>query len=155
MATLPACHAKPDKPALLRLTRQLVAFAEVEIASLTLILTDDETSARYNKLLLDHDGPTDIITQSYAPLPHEPPGLVAEFYINLDRAWHVGQTATGVSPDRELLLYIAHGLNHLAGHDDATPALRRAMRRRENSWLKRIAMPEKPLFLFAPIRVIR
>jgi len=135
-----------DRPALRRLTRQLITLTDLPLASLTLILTDDETSAHFNKLLLNHDGPTDVITQAYAPLPHEPPGLVAELYINLDRAWQVGQTATGVSPDRELCLYIAHGFNHLAGNDDATPAQRRAMRKIENARLGKLAFPKTPVF---------
>jgi len=142
----PPRHATLDRPALLRLTRQLITFADVQLASLTLILTDDARSAHFNKLLLNHDGATDIITQSYAPFPGEPPGLTAELYINLHLAWQVGHLATGVSPNRELLLYIAHGLNHLSGHDDATPAQRRAMRRRETAWLKQLDIPEKPLF---------
>ena len=144
VALQPPRHATLDRPALLRLTRQLIALADVPLASLTLILTDDATSARFNKTLLNHDGPTDIITQAYAPMPHEP-GLTAELYINLRRAWQVGQTATGVSPNRELLLYIAHGLNHLAGRDDATPAQRRAMRKKENEWLERLPLPPTPL----------
>ena len=135
-----------DRPALLRLTRKLIALADIPIASLTLIFTDDDTSAHFNQLLLCHEGPTDIITQFYEPFPGEPPGLTAELYINLHRAAHVGNTRHGVSPNRELLLYIAHGLNHLAGHDDATPLLRRAMRRRENAWLNLLAIPETPLF---------
>jgi len=146
VALLPPRHATLDRPALLRLTRQLIAFADVQLASLTLILTDDAHSAHFNKLLLNHDGATDIITQSYAPFPGEPPAPAAELYINLHRAWQVGHLATGVSPNRELLLYIAHGLNHLSGHDDATPLLRRAMRRRENAWLKRLDISEMPLF---------
>ena len=138
VALLPPRHTVLDRPALRRLTRQLITLTDLPLASLTLILTDDETSAHFNKLLLNHDGPTDVITQSYTPLPHEPPGLVAELYINLHRAWQVGRTCHGVSPDRELLLYIAHGLNHLAGNDDATPAQRRAMRGRENGWLAKL-----------------
>jgi len=146
VATLPPRHARIDRPALLRLTRELIAFADVQLASLTLILTDDDASANFNQRLLCHDGATDVITQSYAPLPGEVSGLIAELYINLHFAWRIGNTAAGVSPNRELLLYIAHGLNHLCGHDDATPAQRRAMRRRENAWLNRLAIPETPLF---------
>ena len=134
----PPRHAKLDRPALTRLTRELIALSGVNISSLSLILTNDAESARFNKAFLNHDGPTDIITQSYAPLPHDPPGIIAELYINLDQAAQVGQTSTGVSPNRELLLYIAHGLDHLSGRDDATPAQRRAMRRRELSWLAKM-----------------
>jgi len=143
----PPRHATLDRPLLRRLTRQLITLADLPLASLTLILTDDAFSAHFNQLLLNHDGPTDIITQSYTPQPHEPPGLNAELYINLHRAWHVGHTATGVSPNRELMLYIAHGLNHLTGRDDATPAQRRAMRKRENAWLDCLDLNGARVFL--------
>ncbi len=146
VALLPPCHAQLDRPALRKLTRQLIALANVPLASLTLVLTDDDTSAEYNQLILNHTGPTDIITQAYAPLPGEPPGLTAELYINLDLALRIGRTKTGLSPNRELLLYIAHGLDHLNGHDDATPVLRRAMRRRELAWLAQLDIPVAPLF---------
>ena len=146
VALQPPCHATLDRPALRRLTRELAALADVPLAALTLILTNDAVSARFNKVLLNHDGPTDIITQAYAPFPGEPPGLTAELYINLDCASRVGQTKRGLSPSRELLLYIAHGLDHLTGRDDASPRLRRAMRRRELSWLNRLTFPPTPLF---------
>jgi len=146
---LPSRHAALDRPALTRLTRRLITLSGVKISSLTLILTDDAESARLNKLLLDHDGPTDIITQAYAPFPGET-GISAELFINLDRAWQVGGTCHKNSPNRELLLYIAHGLDHLSGRDDSTPGQRRAMRRRERAWLESCEIREVPLFILKP-----
>ena len=57
----------------------------------------------------------------------------AAFY-NLERARAEGRGRPG-GPARELALYLAHGLDHLAGADDDVPARRRAMRRRETAWL--------------------
>lgn len=147
VAQRPPRHAVLDRPALAGLTRRLLGIARTEnLRALTLVLTDDAHSEAFNGRLLRHDGPTDVITQAYDPFPGEPPGRIAELYINLDRAQAVGGTRAGRSPNHELLLYIAHGLDHLNGHDDATPAQRRAMRRRELAWLRRLVVPEAPLF---------
>ena len=54
--------------------------------------------------------------------------------VNSERAAAEGRGRPG-GTSRELALYLAHGLDHLAGRDDAAPAERRAMRRRENGWL--------------------
>lgn len=76
---------------------------------------------------------TDVVAQSYATVPGVC-GASAEVVLNAERARAEGQTRPGGAA-RELALYLAHGLDHLAGSDDRTPALRRAMRRRETRWL--------------------
>ena len=76
---------------------------------------------------------TDVVAQAYAAVP----GVcaeTAELILNAERARIEGRRRLG-GPARELALYLAHGLDHLAGHDDDTPARRRAMRRRELAWL--------------------
>ena len=45
-----------------------------------------------------------------------------------------------LTADRELALYLAHGCDHLTGADDATPAGRARMRRRELGWLRELAL---------------
>ena len=59
----------------------------------------------------------------------------AELVINAERALAEGRRRAGGAA-RELALYLAHGMDHLAGRDDDTPARRRAMRRRETRWLE-------------------
>ena len=86
---------------------------------------------------MNQSGATDVITQRYESLPGEPEGLVGELFVNVERAETIRKRATWTS-ERELLLYIAHGLDHLTGANDATPAERAAMRRRELAWLRTI-----------------
>ena len=76
---------------------------------------------------------TDVVSQSYEAVPGVCPAT-AELVLNAERAKQEGQRRVG-GPARELALYLAHGLDHLAGADDDTPARRRAMRRRETAWL--------------------
>ena len=76
---------------------------------------------------------TDVVSQSYAAVPGVG-AATAELILNAERARAEGRARAG-GPARELALYLAHGLDHLAGADDDTPARRRAMRRRETAWL--------------------
>ena len=76
---------------------------------------------------------TDVVSQAYAAVPGVG-AATAELILNAERARAEGRTRAG-GPARELALYLAHGLDHLAGADDDTPARRRAMRRRETAWL--------------------
>ena len=109
--------------------------------TVTVILVDDAGCAPLNRAIMHHDGATDVITQRYAPLPGEPDGLVGELIVNVERAWQVGARRRAWSPARELALYIAHGCDHLNDEEDATPAGRRRMRRRELRWLSRVRVP--------------
>lgn len=81
---------------------------------------------------------TDVISLRYAPVPGGPPGGEAEILVNVERARQEGAKRAG-GEAKELALYIAHGIDHLTGADDATPEERRRMRRRELGWLARFA----------------
>ena len=76
---------------------------------------------------------TDVVVQAYEAVPGVCPAT-AELVLNAERALLEGGRRSG-GPSRELALYLAHGLDHLAGYDDDTPSRRRAMRRRETAWL--------------------
>jgi rRNA maturation RNase YbeY len=108
--------------------------------AVTVIVVDDAGIEPFNRSVFGRGGPTDVISQRYAPVPGEPAGLVGELIVNAERAWQAGRRA-GWSPSRELALYLAHGLDHLAGEDDATPAGFRRMRRRELRWLSVLRVP--------------
>jgi len=76
---------------------------------------------------------TDVVSQDYAAIPGFSEAS-AELVLNAERAKAEGFHRPG-GPARELALYLAHGLDHLAGQEDDTPARRQAMRRRETAWL--------------------
>ncbi len=114
-------------------------------AELVLILVDDAAMSRVNREALGHAGPTDVITLEYLPLPLEPGGPSAEIVVNLDAAGRAGPPH-GWSASCELALYVAHGIDHLCGLDDATPAQRARMRRRERRWLAELPAPPEGLF---------
>lgn len=104
-----------------------------------LVLQDDAASAEVHVAINGAEGPTDVITQRYDPMPGEKPGVYGELYVNVDRAIAAAPRRAGWSAAKELLLYVAHGMDHLAGEDDATPRGYAAMRRRELAWIRAIA----------------
>jgi len=104
--------------------------------SVTVVLQDDEASDAAHRAIMGVAGATDVITQRYEPMPPEPDGVYGELYVNGDRAVAAAPPRAGWSPAKELMLYIAHGMDHLSGADDATPSERAAMRRRELGWIR-------------------
>lgn len=99
-------------------------------------LQDDEGSAAAHEATMGVSGATDVITQGYDPLPGEAPGVYGELLVNAQRAVEAAPRRPGWSPAREILLYIAHGMDHLSGADDRDESGYARMRRRELGWLR-------------------
>ena len=124
--------------------RQAAAFFAVRSAArlgepfraVTVVLQDDAFSAEVHLAINGADGATDVVTQRYDPLPGEASGVYGELYVNCDQAVRVAPKRRGWSAAKELLLYVAHGMDHLSGADDLEPSDYRRMRRRELAWLK-------------------
>ena len=112
-------------------SRSSLAFREV-----TIVLQDDEGSDEAHRAIMDVCGATDVITQRYDAMPGEEPGVYGELYVNVERAVSAAPAREGWSAEKELLLYVAHGMDHLSGEDDLDDAGRMRMRRRELKWLK-------------------
>lgn len=110
----------------------------VPFRTVTVILQDDAFSAEVHLAINGAEGPTDAITQRYDPMPGEPEGVYGEIYVNCERALKAAPKRRGWSPAAELLLYVAHGMDHLSGADDLEPADYNRMRRRELAWLRDI-----------------
>ena len=98
-------------------------------------LVRDAVSDELHRAIMGVTGATDVITQAYEAIPPEPPGLLGELFVNVDQARRAAPRRRGWSPAKELLLYVAHGMDHLSGADDHAPDDYRRMRRRELTWL--------------------
>ena len=107
----------------------------VPFRAVTVILQDDAFSAEVHEAINGAKGPTDVITQRYDAMPGEAEGVYGELYVNVDQALRVAPKRRGWSPAKELLLYVAHGMDHLSGADDLNPRDYDRMRRRELRWL--------------------
>ncbi len=102
------------------------------------VLQDDEFSAEVHLAVNGVEGPTDAITQGYDPMPGEEDGVYGEVYVNCERALKCAPRRRGWSAAKELLLYVAHGIDHLSGADDLSPKDYDRMRRRELKWLREL-----------------
>ncbi len=116
-----------------------VPFREVAV-----ILQDDASSGVAHLSIMGVAGATDVVTQGYEAIPPEPEGVYGELYVNCDRALAAAPRRKGWSPARELLLYVAHGMDHLSGADDCAPEDCARMRRRELGWLKAVQPGVRP-----------
>ena len=108
----------------------------VSFRVVTVVLQDDAFSAEVHLAINGAEGATDVITQRYDAMPGEPEGVYGELYVNVDQALRVAPKRCGWSAAKELLLYVAHGMDHLSGADDLNPKDYDRMRRRELRWLK-------------------
>jgi probable rRNA maturation factor len=107
---------------------------EIEAYDLSILFVNETRMAQLNKTHLQHEGPTDIITVDYCT----PALLHGELVICPAVASKHAQKHRA-SLGRELARYIIHGVLHLRGFDDQTPAARRKMKREENRLLQKLA----------------
>jgi len=104
---------------------------------LSLVLTDDNGIRKIKRQFFDVDCVTDVISFALRPQPADNGRRTAEIVVNVERARLEGKKRRGM--EHEFALYLAHGCDHLAGHDDRTVKDRTRMRRREQLWLKQAA----------------
>lgn len=110
----------------------------VPFREVTVILQNDLESDEAHQAIMNVKGATDVITQGYEAMPPEPEGVYGELYVNCDQALRVALRRKGWSVKKELLLYVAHGMDHLSGADDHSLADYARMRRRELEWLRHV-----------------
>jgi probable rRNA maturation factor len=127
-----------DRGRLREIARIVLEGEGIEAAKISLAFVDNATIHRLNRQFLDHDEPTDVLT-----FPLGGPGaktLEGEVVIGAEVA--LAQSADrGHDVQAELSLYVIHGLLHLCGYDDTTPADARRMRDRERLHLHLLGLP--------------
>lgn len=120
--------SRPALSSLRPLLRRWEKLLPVRIADLSVVFLGDQEMADLHGRLMDDPTPTDILTLDYGK------GM-AEIFISLDttkrQAAENKNTFSG-----ELRLYLAHGLLHLSGYNDKTPAQRKLMRSAEQKLLR-------------------
>ncbi|MCC6738603.1 MAG: rRNA maturation RNase YbeY [Planctomycetia bacterium] len=101
-------------------------------------LVSDREIRRVNRERLGHDWATDVCT-----FPMGERFLWGELVVSLDTARREAR-ARRLPLARELALYVVHGVLHLRGLDDRSPAQRAAMRRAEAAALASLAKKKGP-----------
>jgi probable rRNA maturation factor len=98
-----------------------------KIEGLNYIFCSDDYLLEINKSYLNHDYYTDIITFPY----QEGSTVESDIYISLDRVKD-NATKLKLTYEQELLRVIIHGLLHLIGFNDKSPAKKKVMRAEED-----------------------
>ena len=133
-------------PGLVRLVRTALAAEGIEQAEIGIVLVDDRRIAAVHRRWLGLPGPTGVITFDLSAGAAGPPHvgvLAGDIVVSTETARRMAR-AVGWTPRQELAYYIVHGLLHLTGYDDHTPADRRAMRARERKVMKACGLPVPP-----------
>jgi probable rRNA maturation factor len=103
-------------------------------------LVSPRAIARVNEQYLGHQGATDVISFDYRDeAGAEDGGRVVGELLVCPAVAATASARHGTSVGHEVVLYVVHGLLHLAGYDDLTPADRRRMRQAERRALRRLA----------------
>ena len=97
------------------------------LGDLSIVSCSDEELLTYNRKYLDHDTYTDIITFDHS----EATQLSGDLLISFERVMENAENQ-GFAFQEELRRVMAHGLLHLAGFKDKTPADAAAMRQAED-----------------------
>ncbi|MFT4605494.1 MAG: putative rRNA maturation factor [Rhodothermales bacterium] len=115
------------------MVHSLLRDENIEPAYVGVILSRREAIHEMNRDFLQHDYPTDVLS---FPIVEDRDALEGEVYVDLDMAAERA-SEFGESFRREGARYVVHGVLHLAGYDDATPAERTHMSELENLYLGR------------------
>ncbi len=134
-----------DEDRIRRVAAAILADAGYREGDLSVAVVDDPTIHELNVRHLQHDYPTDVL--SFA-LTDEPPRLDGEVIVSADTAVENARDY-GWPAEDELLLYVIHGVLHLAGHRDKADDEVAAMRAAEARYL-RLAGVEPPAPSEAP-----
>jgi probable rRNA maturation factor len=125
-----------DRAALAALVKRVLHSERRTRAEISIALVDNATIHVLNRMHLDHDWPTDVITFPLSE-PNDPV-LSGELVVSAEMARDVA-TESDHDPAIELALYVAHGLLHLCGYDHQTEPDTRLMRAREEDILAHTA----------------
>lgn len=126
------------KRAISKWLRSVASENGYQIGEMNYIFCSDPYILDINQKFLGHDYYTDIITfdnsEDYL-IEKGKRGVSADIYISIDTVRSNGQEY-GEGFEKELHRVIVHGLLHLIGYDDVTPAKQKKMRAAENRALE-------------------
>ncbi len=98
---------------------------------ISIVFINDAYCKGLNRRYLSHHYPTDVLSFRL----NEGEEIEGEVYVNLDRA-SVQARQHGVSFKNEVDRLVIHGLLHLLGYRDTTPALKVRMKQKEDEYLR-------------------
>lgn len=116
--------------------KRVAALHGKTVGDIAYIFCSDEKILDVNRMYLQHDYYTDIITFDYS----EDDMISGDLFISLDTVC-TNAEKFAVAYDSELYRVIIHGVLHLCGIDDKAPGARAVMERYENEALQLLDTP--------------
>ena len=116
--------------------KRVAALHGKTVGDIAYIFCSDEKILDVNRMYLQHDYYTDIITFDYS----EDNMISGDLFISLDTV-RTNAEKFAVTYDSELYRVIIHGVLHLCGIDDKAPGARAVMERYENEALQLLDTP--------------
>lgn len=117
---------------------ELVAFVAraegVKIGEIDVAVVTSQRISSMNRRYLGCRGATDVLSFDLSGPSGEAAGICGQIVVCGPVAVRQARTR-GVGPQRELLLYVLHGLLHLAGYDDSASPAADAMNERQEELL--------------------
>ena len=116
-------------PNLKRLIKRACAYLSLERYNFSMLITDDSEIQAINSQYLKNDSPTDVLSFDLSD-DFAPSEVHGEIIISVDQAI-ANHHAYSNDLDRELFLYLIHGILHLLGFDDDNLKDEQKMREKE------------------------
>lgn len=112
-------------------------------AGISVKVVGDLEIRKLNRRFLGKDRPTDVLAFSQKegrcfPEPERP--FLGDVVVSAEMAKRVARQY-GTSQEKELLLYVCHGILHLMGYRDDTAGKRKVMEEKQESILRRVWGP--------------
>jgi len=124
-------NAKINKSVINKIVVELRKDLHFEISSLIINFVSAAKITELNKIHLNHNYSTDIITFNYSD---DKSVIDTEIFISTDDA-RENADKFYVSFDEEIIRLVIHGILHVTGYDDKTPSEKKKMKRMENKLL--------------------
>lgn len=108
--------------------------------SLSVVLVNDSQIQDFHRRYLGEDRPTDVIAFGQMEGRFFPSGgipFLGDVVVSVEAAKRAGPSF-GNLWDRELLVYVCHGILHLMGYRDRTPSQRNRMEKKETGVLRKV-----------------
>jgi probable rRNA maturation factor len=121
---------------------RVAAEEDLRHSPVSVVLVSDRRIQRLNRDFHGRPQVTDVLAFDYGSTSTQD-DVAAEVVVSAERAQAEARLRK-LPPEAELLLYCIHGLLHLAGYEDATPAGRRRMWRRQRHHLSRAGFRARP-----------
>ena len=118
-----------------RLKRWIVSSVKKEgflVDNISLFIITDNELSKINKEFLSHTTLTDIITFNYS----KEKALLCEIYISSERVLENAKIFS-VTPEKEMLRVMIHGILHCCGYNDKSVDQKSAMTKQENFYISR------------------